>query len=519
MKRTTLLFLLATFLFAGSLSLFAQFASDPNDHMYVDLKLWEDRGILQNLPPLKPYPIQLLKKLLTEVREKGNEQDRTLADQYYAEMDGLLDFHAIGDATVRTDFSSVYAQFTLEGTFQGSIDPRLTYSGMLGAIVNNGLGNLFLPEYGRSMVDFVLDSTPPLGTSKFIPRVSQASSAAFGSDSLYLQAGDIRGSFGPFWGDNAILSPSSPQSGQFSFVLRRDYFTVTEMVMSMSVVTSNGTGGPWPNKFLSFHSLEVYPLPWLTLSIFESILFGPNFDPLYALPFAVYFYAQGFGGYRDNSFIGITGGIKFPASVRADFILYVDDAGPFNKLITLDLANAMLEFSFQAGVSWTPNLPYLTRLSLNAIMVTPYTYTHTNGNGDLPSDPNYLDYTIAGQNIGPSLQPDSLRVEINALIRPESFFDVSPFARVILHGNAGAYYGGTGTIFDNGYTESAYSTFHFLDQLVIEKTFQAGFDSTVYIGKIQVSAIYTLEYMSNAGLIAGATAVNNYLSLEVRYTY
>ena len=93
MKKTTLLFLLAAFLFAGSLSLFAQLASDPNDRMYVDLKLWEDRGILRNLPPLKPYPVQLLKKLLTEVQERGDRSDRTLADQYFAEMDGSLDFH------------------------------------------------------------------------------------------------------------------------------------------------------------------------------------------------------------------------------------------------------------------------------------------------------------------------------------------------------------------------------------------------------------------------------------------
>jgi hypothetical protein len=523
MKRTTLLFLLAAFLFAGSISLFAQLASDPNDRMYVDLKLWEDRGMLRNLPPLKPYPIQLLKKLLTEVQERGDKSDRTLAEQYYAELDGSLDFHAVGDTTARTNFnSSVYAQFTLEGTIQGSIDPLITYSGKLGVIVNNGPGNLYLPEYGRSMVDYVVDSTPPLGASKFIPRMSQASSAAFGSDTFYFQAGDIRGSFGPFWGDNTILSPSSPQSGQFSYVFRSDYFTVTETVMAISAVTSDGTGGLFPNKFVSLHSLEVYPLPWLTLGIFESIVFGPYFDPLYTLPFAVYFYAQGFGGYSENSFIGITGGIKFPASVRADFILYVDDAGPFNKLITLDFGNMMLEFSFQAGVSWTPNEPYLTRLSLNAIMVTPYTYTHTNDNGDKTGDPNYLDYTNAGQNIGPSIQPDSLRVEINALLRPETFLDLSPFARMILHGNAGAYYsGGTGTIFDNGFNQSPapYSTFHFLDQSVIEKTFQAGFDSTVYIGGMQVSLTYTFEYMLDAGLIAGANAINNYLGMEVKYTY
>ena len=54
---------------------------------------------------------------------------------------------------------------------------------------------------------------------------------------------------------------------------------------------------------------------------------------------------------------------------------------------------------------------------------------------------------------------------------------------------------------------------------MIEKTFQAGFDSTVYIGKMQVFLTYTFEYMLDAGLMSGASAINNYLSFELRYTY
>ena len=110
-------------------------------------------------------------------------------------------------------------------------------------------------------------------------------------------------------------------------------------------------------------------------------------------------------------------------------------------------------------------------------MLTPYAYAHSDDNGDVPGtgNPNYLDYTNAGQNIGPSIQPDSLRLEVNALLRPDSSLDLNPFARMILHGNAGASYGGTGTIFDYGYgiSPEPYYTFHFLDQSVIEKTFQA----------------------------------------------
>jgi len=521
MRMRTFLLLLAGLLFVGIVPLFAQLASDPNDRMYTDLKLWEDRGILRNLPPLKPYPIQLLKKLLTEVQERGDEHDRALAREYFAEMDELIDIYTVGGSTVRTDVSSWYGQFTLGGTLQGSILPFVTYSGSLTGVVNNGPGTSLLPEYQRSLVDYIYDgAVKPLGTTSFIPRVSSASAAAFGSDSFYFQAGDIRGSYGPFWGDNAILSPSAPQAGQFSYVFRHEYFTVTEMVMAISAVNGDGTGGPYPDKFLSLHSLELYPLPWLTFGVFESMIWGRRLDLLYVLPFAVYYYTQGFTGFPDNAFIGMTGGIKFPGSVRADFILYFDDAA-FNDLIKLNF-NTRLKFAFQGGVSWTPNLPYLTRLSLNGIMVTPYTYTHVDG---AASSANYQDYTNGGQNIGPSLQPNSARLEIDALFKPDTLLDLDAFARVILHGNASSDppYSGPGTIFDNGDAQNAFNTFRFLSQSVIEKTIQTGFESKVYfstpIGRMQVSLTYTFEYILNAGLTAGATAINNYLGLGFAFSH
>ena len=120
--------------------------------------------------------------------------------------------------------------------------------------------------------------------------------------------------------------------------------------------------------------MELYPLPWLTLSIFESVVWGGRFELLYMLPFAVHYYTQGMVGFPDNSFIGISGGIKLPHAVRVDFIAYFDDMA-FNDLIKLDF-NTRLKFAFQTGVSWTPNLPYLARLELNGMVVTPYTYTH-----------------------------------------------------------------------------------------------------------------------------------------------
>ncbi len=522
MRRWIVVTVLAALVFGAGIPALAQLASDPSDRMYTDLKLWEDRGILQNLPQLRPYPIQLLKTLLSEVQDKGNAEDAARARQYYATMSKVMDIHPGTGMEIRTDLRNVYFQSTfLGGPFQGTIDPLVTYSSWLAGVANNASGNALLPgPYPRSPIDYIYDpGVKALGSTGIIPRVSSASAAAFGSDRFWFQAGDIRGSWGPFWGDNIVLSPGAPPSGQFSAAFRGDNFTASESVMAISAVNSDGTGGPAPSKFLALHGLELYLLPWLTAGIFESVVWGPRFELLDLLPYAVHFYTQGFVAYPDNSFIGINASLKLPQNVRVDFLAYFDDMS-FNDIIRFNF-NTRMQFAAQAGGSWTPNDPLLTRLSFEALMITPYTYSHTNGTGD--TGLNYQDYTNAGQIMGPSLEPDSLRLEVDALLRPDPVVDVKPFARFVLHGNAGAYYGGTGTVFDNGYVQNAYETFHFLDQSVIEKRLQLGADSAAYFtlpfGSIKVYGSYTFEYVLDAGLSAGATALNNYLGVGFFYMY
>jgi hypothetical protein len=195
----------------------------------------------------------------------------------------------------------------------------------------------------------------------------------------------------------------------------------------------------------------------------------------------------------------------------------------------------MLVLSFQAGASWTPNLPFLTRLSANVLLVTPYTYSHQ-GTGPDPTDTNYLNYTNAGQNIGPSVQPDSARFEVSALLRPVTYLDLNLFGRLTLHGNASKSIpgGGDGTIFDDGYV-GGQATFapgyplpagqvytRFLTQSVLEKSLQAGIDAKLNldtpVGHVQVDLGYTFQYVLNVDLTA-ANALKNFLSLGVTYTY
>lgn len=517
---------------------FAQLAADPNDRLYTDLELWMDRGLTDKLPPLRPYPVQLLKKILADVEAKGTDADQKQAAWYLSKIDGGVNVHGIASVQARTDTSQGYAELGLLGSLQGSVVPWITYSAKIGAVATSSQAPSLLPDYQRSLLDYVPDNVKSV--SGFYPRMSMIGSGTVGTDSVYFQAGAIRGSFGPFWGDNAVLSPTSLQSGQFSFVYHDNSMSLTMALMAITASDEYGNGF-FPNKYLALDGLEFYPTDWLTLGVFDALVWGNRFDPLYLLP-VVSFYSEGMVGYPDNAFIGLSGGVKLPAAMKADLLLYVDDAS-FNDLIRLNF-NTMLLAAFQVGLSWTPNLPFLTRIRITNLLITPYTYSHQNY-GNSPNGPNYLNYTNQGTNIGPSIQPDSDRIEVEAMARPLTWLDVTTFGRFILHGNASTGLGivnspGDGSIFDNGADGNGF-TFspdtgrpagwvydRFLSQSVLEKVLQAGFTATAYletpVGEVTLSLSYTFQWVldgsiAGTGPVSGNDSVTNYIGLGATFTY
>jgi len=531
----------ASLLFGGVAPTFAQIAADPNDRLYTDLEIWMDRGLTGNLPPIRPYPVLLLKRVLADVAARGTEADSALAAWYLSKIDGGSNLHGIASSWAATNSTGGYGELGFEGSLQGSLNSSITYSAKAGAI-DVGPGAPLLPEYQRSLVDYVADAANKPGFLGLTPRMSMIGAAAIGTDSVYLQAGVLRTSYGPFWGDNAILSPTAPESGQFSFVFNEGGVAVTLLFEMISPSTNAPSGGTTYGKYLSFGGLELHPYDWLTLGIFNSVVWGNRFEPMYILP-VISYYMQGLAGYADNSFIGVSGEIKLPHAVKMGLALYIDDLG--TQWLHLDF-NFMLLAALQAGVTWTPNFPFLTRLQVTNLIVTPYTYSHkpyasyTNS-----TDLNYLNYTNQGQNMGPSIEPNSDRLEVQALIRPTPWLDLAPFTRFILHGNASTgltnLFGAPsdGSVFDDGYDSIGYTyvptsdrpnwiATRFLSQSVLEKVFQTGFDATAYlstpVGEVQAKLSYTFEWVLDGtipgiGPVAGNNSINNYLGLGVSFTY
>ena len=102
MKAFALGSLMCALLFlCGGALVFAQLAADPNDRLYTDLEMWMDRGLTARLPPLRPYPVQLVRRILSEVAARGAEADQKLAGWYLSKIGGGSNFHGIAGSLVR----------------------------------------------------------------------------------------------------------------------------------------------------------------------------------------------------------------------------------------------------------------------------------------------------------------------------------------------------------------------------------------------------------------------------------
>ena len=142
MKINGLVFLLVLaglFIFSG-FSLFGQFTDDPNDRLYRFLSLWEEKGYIENVPPIRPYPPQLLKRLLREVQQVGERHDRKVAEQYYGTLfprdqgkdrDRLLKgaLHPSFVAETMTETEDIYWKLAAHIDTLGSIGSYVAFTG------------------------------------------------------------------------------------------------------------------------------------------------------------------------------------------------------------------------------------------------------------------------------------------------------------------------------------------------------------------------------------------------------
>ncbi|TVQ28236.1 MAG: hypothetical protein EA383_01005 [Spirochaetaceae bacterium] len=558
MTFTTRIILIALVFASLSGPIGAQVVSDPNDSLYHHLDQWEARGLIYNLPVLRPYSPRLVVELLQDVFDRGSRVDQMRAAEYLDIIDGFerasavipqigVESSTFFDAASRTAVSLGAMAFTQPHEL---VDLTAQYQSLF-LIGERNPGFL---RGTRDPLDFVEDNAEiELGSLDISVRQSLGTVVTVGTSRIYGQAGYNRSSFGPFHDDGLVISPQTQSTANFSFVWRGDRWTYTNLLY-LPVATNHrgGTAGlhseldRYPDKYMMVRAVQWRALPVLDLAAWETIVWGRRLEPSYFIPTYSLFLAQhGRNSVsRDNSFIGLSATVRPGHGLVIPTSVYMGDLH-FNRMMqgNILLSNTKYKLSAQTGIRWTPLEPgILDRLQLDYLAVMPYMYTHWDRytwpegtEARPPESPNYNNYTHLGENIGPTLDPNSDRLTLRIDLRPVPLSRVSVMGRMIRHGNASEGVEGInvpseleGGLFDPGYAGSS-ATFQtetrFLTQDVIERTLQFGLDLEYDInipgglGGLRARAGYMFEHVANAGLVEGNSELNNRLDIGVTYRF
>ena len=428
-------FLSAVLLFTAihTMSLFAQAPVDLFDPFYEDLSIWEGCGLINDAPSIRPYPLQEIKRLLQIVMEKGDSEQRRKAAEYQARFFQRA-FHFGG----KGEFN--FARQANKNGKQVVITPfvKLNYSVMklltISAYLSlNGLNKLdnknLLPAYSYSQKDIANDDGN-IGKLKILPMFN--TSATFGTSEYYFTAGLGRTSYGPFHDSGIFISRDAFHAGQFILTVNKGKWAYNQVLLLLSATNDyKETESIGPNKFLSSHSIDIRPLPWLSFSIMDSMVYGGRFEPMYLIPFSAFFLGQSVYNFPDNSLLGLSTTIKPVKGLRLDAAFYADDLG-FNEIVKFK--DARWRMSGECGVSYTmPYSHWFSFVDLNYTFVLPYAYTHHHHHD--PAAPNYQNYTHRGMNLGTNLEPNSDRFHLKLKFRPLYGLDVNLSNTFIRHAN------------------------------------------------------------------------------------
>ncbi|MBN1523532.1 MAG: hypothetical protein JW904_03510 [Spirochaetales bacterium] len=548
--------ILFSFVFLSvSVLCFAQFTADPNDALYDHITVWEEKGYVKNLPLVRPYPHNVIKKILSSVIESGSGIDRKTAQAFYDQLFFTAetprpDRIAPSPFTFTLD-NSLWAtgESYLYGirpvvSFQDMVTEWFSYSGM--AVMGFDLeGGDPAPYYIRVKDDgksgggeFTFGEALIIGNNNGVGLLS------FGNPDLYFQAGITRSVFGPFWDNSGIIGAHSPSAGLFSFTWQTEWASFSSVLLILHPKYMEDPavagGGPIPipggvdglkptQKYLAMHSYTFYPFDWCTFTLIQTTVFGKRFEPAYLIPLQHMPYTQVMLGDVDSSFLGIITQFDLPFNMGLDLMLYLDD---FNMKkffgedgMIFDVNSGQNKVAIQAGLSWTPEMDILQRLTVSYFMVTPYMYTH---NGAESSPIPYNSYTHEGFGIGTMLSPNSDRIALNALIQPWSFCDIKLFATFTRHGNASEGIpdleatNSDGSYWDDGRDEIGevwfYGSSRFLTQDIIEKILQIGVSADFRLGlgfgTLKLGGGYIFEYGWDRDLVPGDDGARHIVNIH-----
>src|SRR5574344_64871 len=274
--------LIAVLLFAVPIHLSAQVSCDPGNIFYTMAAGWELRGAVDRLPSLRPYPLTVIRSVLNEVMEKGTEQDKAFAQSFSEDIFGKEWYVQLESTdTVKlvhgddTTGNQVEVNPYVEGDLS-VMDDFLTVGYKVGFYNTMGDPYQFLQLYQNFRHDSIWNNAT-LGPFSSYLDTNQC--IAIGNKDFYMQSGVYRTGFGPYLNEGLALNDSSYHSGNLSFHLNRDKWAYTQQ---LSVIGATTNANPQManmtySKYLAFHAVDFYPTKKITLSYYETMVYGKRF--------------------------------------------------------------------------------------------------------------------------------------------------------------------------------------------------------------------------------------------------
>ena len=537
-------------LFGLALScLYSQVSVDPSDDFYCLAYSWKSRGVITQLPPMRPYPVQNIKDILDQVLENGTESDREYAASVYERMtgkklyayldvDGMMKYESEKkNGNKENDFGkNVYICPGIEGDlslFDGTDMASMGYE--IGMTIAPDPERDFMPENSFPSHDAIYDPAK-FGPCTMYLDVNTA--VAYGSKDLFFQGGMYRSGYGNYLGQGIVLNDNRFHSTNMSLTWLKGRLSYTQMISMLGATSSydGNIGSLDSGKLLGFDSISYDVNEWFDFSFFETVIIGNRFDICTVLP-VPYMISQELTGAGDGVFMGLTFNVKpFKGLSWASEIMVDDfDVDEFFKFNF----DAKYRVAARTGFIWTPEQSFFSKVILDYVFVTPYTYSHweydRNSNNAVikPGIRNYQNYTNNGIKIGSQYEPNSDAIELSFDIRPTSKLKFNVRTSLSRHANiceslteaealeylkaeAGTYATDgsiyTHSMFSNPdgqlgkHVDTAWTHLNFLNQDHIMTTFHFGTDAEYELYKnergsmVSLKAGFDFEYIHNYGV-------------------
>jgi hypothetical protein len=457
----------------------AHLSVDLQDPVYQLLETAELRGALGTLSAVRPYSrsqVIVLLDRLYEAREKLSEGEQAVLmatrQRFAEERDGLRH----GNIAHRSDGESVrglavgvdvqadprlnvnsaedwYLDSVFRPYLRGDLGPWLSYLGVFGftfdrvaseevaseaeawipAFAPYGFTKQWdarhisfgTPRYGHGYADYPTISYD-LETEIAAELLQNNLQLGFARQRREWGIGDgsltLGGSARPFIGAEIHAQMAPWAVGHFLFGSLNNW---------------HDEGNPTYQKMLALQRLELFPLPWLYVSVTGTVLGAKRLELMYLSPLIFGVLAQDLMDNVDNVGVGVDVAFTVPPIGKAYFSFYADEMEftSFHNLFTRPRNMFALQGGFKVPI---PGLPF-TSVTLQYTKIEPFTYAH------YPTDyPDYqipvdTAYTHDGENLAYHLWPNSDEFLVKFASVPFPNFLAGLEYRLIRHGDNPGY--------------------------------------------------------------------------------